>query len=492
MLNSEWNVVSTRAGIRTTGCLLMLAALMLARPGICHAQVELPAGLSIEAYPDRLSLVAGDTLRLHTSTTAASYSVEIARLGASRNVVFQQAAVAGGGLHPIPEHASSRGCGWPVTFELPVPAEWESGYYSVVLKVADGGGQFVGRNRRTAELETFFVVRPSQPGTRTAILLQLSTNTYNAYNNWGGSSLYAFHGRANLQGNRVSFQRPQASQFGNWEHAFVSWAESNGYVLDFCANLDLEQHPELLKKYRLVLSVGHDEYWSKGMRDALEAFITNGGNVAFFSGNTCCWQVRPEEDGQALVCFKQSFNLDPVFRTKDHSTLTSIWSHHSIQRPENQLTGVGFLHGGYHRSHGQFMDGSGAFQVHRPQHWIFEGTGLKQGNEFGGKDSIVGYECDGCELEWRDGLPVATHRDGTPETFEVLATCPAAWAPDDCEWYEKWEQGRVGAACLGVYTRGGTVFTCGSTDWSHGLRGEDPNVTRITRNILDRLGKAAK
>ncbi len=162
-----------------------------------------------------------------------------------------------------------------------------------------------------------------------------------------------------------------------------------------------------------------------------------------------------------------------------------------MARPENQLTGVGFLFGGYHKSHGQFMDGKGAFQVHRPNHWVFAGTDLKQGAEFGGQDTIVGYECDGCELEWKDGLPFATHRDGTPETFEVLATCPAGWAPDDCEWYERWEKGRVGAACLGVYTRGGTVFTCGSTDWSHGLRGNDPTVVKITRNILDRLSQAS-
>ena len=66
---------------------------------------------------------------------------------------------------------------------------------------------------------------------------------------------------------------------------------------------------------------------------------------------------------------------------------------------------------------------------------------------------------------------------------------PAQWHPDDCEWYERWQPGRKGHAVLGTYTRGGTVFTCGSTDWSHGLRGRDPMVERITRNVLDRLGK---
>ena len=160
-----------------------------------------------------------------------------------------------------------------------------------------------------------------------------------------------------------------------------------------------------------------------------------------------------------------------------------------MQRPENQLTGVGFLWGGYHKSHGQLMDGSGAFTVHRPEHWLFAGTGLKRNDAFGGKDTIVGYECDGCELVWKDGLPFPTHRDDTPESFEVLGTAPAQWHPDDCAWYDRWENGCKGNAVLGIYTRGGTVFTCGSTDWAHGLRGGDPFVDKITRNVLEKLGK---
>jgi hypothetical protein len=135
------------------------------------------------------------------------------------------------------------------------------------------------------------------------------------------------------------------------------------------------------------------------------------------------------------------------------------------------------------------MDGKAAYTVHQPEHWAYAGTGLQRGDEFGGKDTIVGYECDGCELDWKDGLPFPTHRDGTPESFTVLGTAPAQWHPDDCQWYERWENGRKGNAVLGVHTRGGTVFTCGSTDWSHGLRGRDATVDRITRNVLDRLSR---
>jgi hypothetical protein len=167
--------------------------------------------------------------------------------------------------------------------------------------------------------ELWFIVRPSKPGQNTKILLQLATNTYNAYTNWGGYSLYGFHARDKVQGRRVSYNRPVSSQFNSWEAPFVRRAESNGYTLDYAANSDLEFHP---------------------VRDNLEKFIGAGGNVAFFSGNTCCWQVRSEEKGRALTCWKQEFQQDPYFDKGEFKLLSSLWSHHRTARPENQLTGV--------------------------------------------------------------------------------------------------------------------------------------------------------
>ncbi len=467
---------------------LLLLGSFLASTANSAAQSDEPRPLFVEGYARQVSYAPGEEVTFHVSTSAPDFAVEITRLGAERRVVWSKEGVKGA-EHPVPEDASSHGCRWPVALSLKIPVDWQSGYYHVTLRVRDRGGKFVQRNTRTAEGSCYFIIRPTEPGRRTRILLQLASNTYNAYNNWGGFSLYGFHGRGGNQGHRVSFERPPASQFGNWDQPFVERAERNGYVLDYAANSDLEFRPELLKSYRLVLSVGHDEYWSAPMRDHLDKFIADGGNVAFFSGNTCCWQVRSEDNGQALTCWKQNYHSDPVYaERRGYEKLSSLWSHHLVARPENQLTGVGFLWGGYHRSHGQFMDGSGAYTVHRPDHWLFAGTGLKQGDEFGGKDTIVGYECDGCELTWRDGLPFPTFRDGTPETFEVLGTAPAKWHPDDSQWYDRWENGRVGNAVLGAYTRGGTVVTAGSTDWAHGLRGKDPIVEQITRNILDRLG----
>ena len=69
----------------------------------------------------------------------------------------------------------------------------------------------------------------------------------------------------------------------NWERAFLHWAERNGYAVDVAISTDLETVPGLLDGYRLFASVGHDEYWSWGMRDALDAHTAGGGNAAILS-----------------------------------------------------------------------------------------------------------------------------------------------------------------------------------------------------------------
>jgi hypothetical protein len=468
--------VSRRAALKASAALGLVAL-----PAAARQPKRPPA--QIDGYTDQLSYAPGDEVKLHVSSPDRRFRVAVLRDGPKLERLINAQDIPGI-LYPVPKDASSHGCRWPVAYKFTLPADCRSGYYRVVLTTT-------GLDGNDASTAAFFVVRPKEPGKNSKVLLQLATNTYNAYTNWGGYSLYAYNGRHKVQGRRVSFDRPLSSQWGRWEQPFCHWAEANGYVLDYAVNSDLEFRPELLKHYKLVLSVGHDEYWSAPMRDHLEAFIASGGNVAFFSGNTCCWQVRSEDGGRALACWKQSFGDDPYYRAENYKLLTSLWSHYLIGRPENQLTGVGFLWGGYHRSHGQFMEGPGSYTVHRPGHWLFAGTGVKRGDAFGAnlpKYKVVGYECDGCELAWKDGLPYPTNRDGTPDNFEVLATAPARWHPDDSDWYERWEKGRTGQAVVGTYTRGGTVVTVGSTDWGHGLRGNDPVVTRVTKNVLDKLG----
>jgi hypothetical protein len=484
----------------------------------------------LEAYVWPQSADGGQEVALHVSTDAPSFDVEVAREGAERAVVWTRSGVAGVAAE-TPADASANGCGWPAPLAVPLGRDWPSGYYSVGLRAGE----------ETAD--AFLVVRPSSR--RRSILLVLSTATYNAYNDWGGPSLYT-------GGTRVSFERPLARGFlrkpkperrkmqprpdpqarwffewaeplglsvwsggagwWNWERRFVAWAEREGFDLDVAVSQDLEQRPDVLDGHRLFVCVGHDEYWSWAMREALDAFVDAGGNAAILSGNTCFWQIRFEDGGRAMTCFKYRANEDPVVGTGDERLLTGPWSDRRIGWPETRTIGLSFTRGGYSRYGLGVPRASGAYTVWRRDHWAFEGTDLRYGDALGLADEIVAYEVDGCELELRDGLPVPTHADGAPDSLEVLATAPARlWAaneqpsryagePGDLEtaaeavfgpaWQDELHRLEHNHACIGVFERpgGGTVFNAGVTDWAYGLG--DPDVGRITRNVVARLSGA--
>jgi hypothetical protein len=479
----------------------------------------------------------GEQTGLHMSSSGARpVRVEIARVGSRREVVFTSASVATGD-HQTPKTASSNGCEWPVALTVDVDPSWRSGYYEVVMEIDVGD-----KIRRDY---AFFVVRPQSA----RIVLALATNTWNAYNDFGGTNLYN-------GGTHVSMQRPMSAGYlhkpmgkgrrvtgtgapdpqnaahvgyiqlnhlsawagsagwPDWEQPFIAWAEREGFEIGVCTNADLENHPEVLDDASLFLSVGHDEYWSKGMRDTVERFIARGGNAAFFSGNTLMWQVRIEgADRDVMVGYKGFFKDDPFMGTPRESEVTTLWSDVIVGRPENILTGVTFTRGGYHRIGRNVTAGLGGYTVHRAGHWIFEGTGLSYGDVLGSSATVVGYECDGCAFTYRDGLPYPTGEDGTPENFEILGTCPTqhfthetaprppkAGEPSELQYIASrifgtrdpaaMERIRHGHAVLGAYTNdaGATVLTSGSTDWAHGLRERDPQIEQITRNVLTQLG----
>lgn len=491
--------------------------------------------LRVDGYCWPQSVAPGEPLALHLSSSEAQVQVEVHRIGAGRTPVWSGQVAAGD--HPIPPDAASAGCDWPVATTVDTTG-WESGYHEVTLTVRSPEGELVNR--------AFTVVRPGAASDR-SILLVLSTNTWHAYNDFGGDNLYT-------GGTTVALKRPMGKGFlykppgagrrvastnvpdpqhvthigylflndlsfyagsagwPNWELPFVQWAEQQGYAVDVATSADLEEHPELLGRYRLMLSVGHDEYWSGPARDTVESFVAAGGNVAFLSGNTAFWQVRLEQGGTVMVGYKQNFADDPVYGTERQGELTGMWSDRLVERPENTMTGVSFARGGYARIGRRVTAGSGGFTVHRPEHWLFEGTGLVYGDILGGSATVVGYECDGCDFTYVDGLPVPTHSDGTPAGFEILGTSPAQpfgrdgtirpLAPDDLSdaefhaWRvlgshdaESTQRLSHGHAVLGLYTRGGTVVTSGSTEWVHGLAERDTQVEQVTRNLLDTLSR---
>ena len=249
--------------------------------------------------------------------------------------------------------------------------------------------------------------RPAPSG----CILVLATNTWNAYNDFGGRNLYtgatavSFErpltngmlekptepGERLVDGGREYIEYTARHALNTWhgmagwagqERRFANWAARAGVELDFATNRDLEDDPDLLDGYRLYLSVGHDEYWSWAMRDTVEHFVASGGNAAFFSGNTCYWQVRTARG--RMTCFKHRFLEDPLYGV-DNARLTTMWSDPLVSRPENELTGVSFTRGGYHRIFRSVPRGAGGYEVHRPDHWLLDGTDLRRGDLLGSR-----------------------------------------------------------------------------------------------------------
>ncbi len=410
----------------------------------------------IECYPGRLSYAPGEVLQLHVSTRADTFSASIERWGADRKSVWSAQNLPGT-FTPAPADADAHGCNWPVSVNLEVPGNWVSGFYLVTLTAH---GAEAGRETAHAG----FVLRAVERASST--LMVLATNTWNAYNNWGGKSLYtggtqvSFHrpfGRGMLdrpetdrddrkarparwgeatdseghifQDYRTDRNYPPSIGSTGWftfERRFVEWAEREGRTFDFAISSDLDDDHDVLSGYDTVLSVGHDEYWSTPQRNALERYVAGGGNFASFSGNTMFWHVRHE--GESMVCHKYTAHeTDPAVVAGRSDKMTGMWCDPMVGRPEWSVLGGGSAFGLYYRFGKAVENGSGGFTVYRDNHWLFENTGLRYGDVLGAKHGAVGYETLGCKLQFDDyQLPIAAPFDGMPAEVEVVAFVPAS------------------------------------------------------------------
>jgi hypothetical protein len=414
----------------------------------------------VEGYPDRLSYAPGEPVHLHVSCRSARFGVVVERWGSERVEVWRADDVAGV-EHPTPSDADANGCGWPAGLAIPTDG-WDTGFHLVTFTALDAPAD------RAVSHAGFVVRAPDDRARQGRALLVLATNTWNAYNSWGGCSLYT-------GGTQVSFRRPfgrgllwrepaerddrkarpvrwgeepdaegaiyQRYRFAHgypgfvgsagwftFERRFVEWAEAAGFALDYAVSTDLDDQPGLLEGYDLVLGVGHDEYWSAPQRTAVEDHVRRGGNLASFSGNTCFWQVRIEQAGDTMVCHKYTAHeTDPVVVEGRAEAMTGMWCDPLVGRPEWLLLGAGSAWGMYHRFGQATPRGAGAFTVYRYDHWLFEGTGLRYGDLLGARDGVVGYETVGCRLTFDDyQLPVAVGGDGTPADLDLVAFCPSS------------------------------------------------------------------
>lgn len=296
----------------------------------------------VQGYTSEVSVGPGESVQFHVSLNPAGrYRIEIYRLGWYQGLggrlygcLPSCTTDEPGSTWPVPPFTTSTGyldAGWPVTDVLHVGTRWLSGYYLGVIRVTRGAD--VGAAYRVP-----FIVRA--PASRHAeILVQASTNTWQAYNAWGGRSLY-YPDQQGVVDNHVSFDRPydvmpmsDASE-QRFELPLLRFLERNGYDVSYQADSDTDADPGSLLDHRLVVVSGHDEYWTQGQRNAFGGAVNAGVNLAFMGADIGYWRIRYENNSRTIVEYRR-YSRDPLGVTDKFRRLDP-------PQPECQLEGVQF------------------------------------------------------------------------------------------------------------------------------------------------------
>lgn len=419
---------------------------------------------AIEAYATQPSIVAGDALALCVSTRpAARYRTRVFRLGwyggaggrlvatPPRNVGLPRDA-------PPPDRQT--GCvraGWPVTDVVHSDESWVSGQYVAVLELA--GGPHAGSASRVP-----FVVR-SLPGALAPILVQTPVNTAQAYNHWGGKCLYPSNSTDLVAAVKVSFDRPMLSwDAANlnsrapfvYELALIRWLERNELEVSYQTDVDTDRHPYALVGRRLVVSAGHDEYWTRTMRDAFERALDDGTHLAFLGANTCYWQNRYEDGERTIVQYRDAA-LDPE---PDPGLKTVRFRDLRPPRPERELIGQQYEGGIVHPREAiahRFMPGFAS------DSWA-DGIDLDPSRPLA---RLVGYEWDTFD-----------ERHAPPGTVRIMGVTREPCSADCIRW--------TAPSGAEVFSAGSLQFAWALDDWaSPGTA--DERVARMLRTGFTRM-----
>jgi hypothetical protein len=461
----------------------------------------------IWAYTNIISVEQGGTIRFCVWIEGnADFNVDIYRQTSDYTGAYIATLSGSSGPQTTNQDPYINGCGWQPNVDYNVPSDLQSGVYLAVLTSSYGATHLR------------FVVKASHPGQNAKILCVSSVNTWEAYNLWGGKSLYGddpnwiFENRTY----KVSFNRPQRTwDYEQWEIQFIQWLDQNGYLdpanplVEFCTNVDIHADPTIVNNYNLVLSLGHDEYWSWEMRNTIEDFVSNNGNTAFFSGNVSWWQVRFESqddwDGnpipnRLMVCYKD-FDIDKDANPSvPDNHITVNWIDKIINRPENLMTGVSYYFGT--ALWGDFSQNT-SFKVKLNKHWLLQGIDppLNYGDTFGNSlfDRFETDAADFADVDRKFPIPtgkLANDSDDftAPKDLMVLAYADLSRIGDVVNTLGYWSGPNFhsGAATMGIFRKpsGGFVFHCGNYNWARtGLPLSGWNqFCQITKNILDILG----
>lgn len=315
---------------------------------------------TIQGFSTDISVNRGQTVSFKINTTAKAYTIGIFRMGyyqgnGARKITAISPSVTLPQAQPACLTNAAVGlvdCGnWAVSASWAVPPDATSGLYFAVLTRADTGGVS----------QIFFVVRDDS--SHSDMLYQTADETWAAYNDYGGHSLYGGAGTFDLPNRafKVSYNRPSdtrsfeaATFLFTAEYPMIRWMEANGYDLSYFTHVDGVRSPAIYANHKVLVTAGHDEYWTGPLRANVEAARNAGMHMAFFSGNEVFWKTRWENaiDGsntpyRTLVCYKETLSGGPA-DPLDPPTWTGTWRDLSKSppadggRPENSLNGTIF------------------------------------------------------------------------------------------------------------------------------------------------------
>ncbi len=372
------------------------------------------ASTQIQAYAGATSVFPGQKLAFYVSTQkeGTSYSVSIYRMGwyggeGARLMKLQYGLFAHAQGYYDSIARSLIGCdlcrvnlgtglveaNWQPSYSLVIPSDWTTGVYLAKFTDVHGMQTYAPFDVRGNSYSQYIVVT--------------SDTTYAAYNDWGGYSLYNAVDSVNLaekaklpRAIKVSFDRPYDGARGSgqvlqFEINAIRWMERQGYDLSYISDIDLHVYPAQLLQHRAYLSLGHDEYWTKEMRDGVEFARDHGVSLAFLGANAAYWQMRFEPDNvgtpnRTVVSYKvltsnHDLSLDP-FYGRDNSRVTTLWRDPVLARPENALVGIMYSNLTHQQLGFPWQLDSGAKTS------LLDGTGLQPHRLYG--CGVVGYEWD--------------------------------------------------------------------------------------------------
>jgi hypothetical protein len=434
---------------------------------------------TIQGFATDISVNQGSTISFKINTNAKAYSLTIFRLGyyggngARKIATFSPSAALPQTQAACLNNAATNlhDCGnWAVSASWQVPSNATSGVYIALLTRADTGGVS----------QIVFIVR--NDASRSDILYQTSDETWQAYNYYGGNSLYGANGTFDLPNRafKVSYNRPfytrafasePASFIFGAEFAMIQWLEQNGYDVTYFTGVDAARSGNLILNHKVYVTAGHDEYWSGPHRANVEAARNAGVNMAFFSGNEVFWKTRWENsiDGtntpfRTLVCYKEtlaSAKIDPS------STWTGTWRDPRFSppadggKPENSLNGTIFT------VNGPGTDNDGTLAIRVPaadgkmRFWRnTAAASLASGQTYTLPSQTLGYE-------WDEDLDNGARPAGA---FQLSTTSQNLTADYLLDYGATYGAGTA-THHLMMYraASGALVFGAGTVDWAFGL-----------------------